>query len=262
MSPNENSWREEDIAALIDGSVGDPAEEARLRRILEQDPAAAALAEDLRELRRLSRAAFDAPMAEPVPAGILSALGLEPEATAPPPRRPAARSPRRRIAPPRIGGWAGMAAAAAAALTIGVGVAQIWRPVGDALIAALGDAPATGALHAALETLPSGAVSAEGVQPLWSFTDGAGRPCREFEVIGELPQELEFGVACRGAGGRWHVEMLAAAPAQAPGPDGYAPASGPAATALDGLIDALDASPPMTPEAEAAWISRGWRAAE
>ena len=152
-----------------------------------------------------------------------------------------------------------MAAAAAVALVIGVGAAQFWRaPVG--VVASLGDASVDGALHAALETLASGAVSEEGVQPMWSFRDGEGRPCREFEVIGKPPEELGFGVACRTESGRWYVEMLAAAPRTAPGPDGYAPASGPAASALDSLLEALDASAPLSPSEEAELIAGGWRA--
>ena len=95
-----------------------------------------------------------------------------------------------------------------------------------------------------------------------SFRDGAGRPCREFEVIGSLPEELEFGIACRNASGPWHVEIVVAAPQTEPGPQGFAPASGPAADALDAKLDALGAGPALSPEDEASLLRQGWQVSQ
>jgi hypothetical protein len=91
-----------------------------------------------------------------------------------------------------------------------------------------------------------------------SFLDAEGRPCREFEVIGELPPQLEFGIACRTPGGAWDVAILVKAPVTEQGADGFAPASGPAADALGAMLDALGAGPAMAPEEERSLLGEGW----
>ncbi|MEO1120943.1 MAG: hypothetical protein AAFW88_06770 [Pseudomonadota bacterium] len=249
-----SDWTEEQIAALIDKSIEDAGEIERLNQIVEDDPRAAALAEDLRNLCRLSREAFDVPLHEPTPAPIEAAIFGEPGKVAT--FRGAKRQTRRLLEGP-----VRLAAAAAVALAIGVSAGALWlggAPIGSD-VANLGVAPKDGHLHAVLETLPSGQVSENGVQPMLSFLDGQGRPCREFEVFGSLPNELEFGVACRSDDASWEVEMLVAAPMTPIGSEGYAPASGPAARALDSLLDALGAGEPLSPAQEQAWIDRSWR---
>ncbi len=241
----KKQWTEEKIAALVDGSIENEDEAAALRRIVETDPEARAYAEAIRQSNQLVREAFDVPADEPMPAGIQAAIFGEPGKV--------------EVLRPRLSGWVPTAIAAGLALAIGLAAGQYLSGTEQRAIVALGDAPVDGALHAALETLPSGAVSDQGVQPMLSFQDRAGRPCREFEVIGGLPEELEFGIACRNAAGRWHVEIVVAAPEAEPGPQGFAPASGPGADALNAMLDALGAGPALSPEEESSLLEKAWQ---
>lgn len=255
---DKNAWTDDDIAALVDGTIEDAAEVERLTQVVASDDAAAELAADLRALRELSREAFDAPMREPTPARIEAAIFGEPSKVAVFHGRARDGANRPRPATGFFESPKRLAAAAAVTLAVGVSAGMFWSGDQDG-VAALGVAPRDGALHAALETRRSGELAPEGVQPMLSFLDRNGRPCREFEVFGEIVDKIEFGVACREDGGRWRVEMLVAAPITPPGPQGYAPASGPAAAALDSLLDALGAGQPLSPEQEASWIERSWR---
>ncbi len=239
-------WTEEQIAALVDGSLEDEREAERLRRILESDPQARDYAERIRRSNALLREAFDVPAEEATPAAIEAAIFGEPG-------KVAVLRPRRAASV-----WVPSAIAASVALAIGLGIGGLFGGSQERVIAALGNAPLDGPLHAALESLPSGAISEAGVQPMLSFRDGADRVCREFEVIRELPEELEFGIACRSPEGRWHVEIVVTAPETEPGPEGYAPASGAGSSALDAMLDALGAGPALPPEDEAELLKRGW----
>lgn len=241
------NWTEEEIAAWVDGAA-DPAEAERVEQILADDPAARAYAETLQQANRSLKSAFEAPMDEPVPAAIKAAILGEPGKVA--------QFPRRRS----VSTWVPAAIAASLALVVGLGAGGLLQTEpAPGTIAVLGDAPMDGPLHAALETLPSGTESANGVRPMLSFYDGDGRACREFEVAGELPQELEFGIACRTPAGAWHVEIVVAAPAAETSPEGtYVPASGPASDALDAMLDALGAGLPLTPDDEADLLEAGW----
>ncbi|MEM7222561.1 MAG: hypothetical protein AAF495_06255 [Pseudomonadota bacterium] len=239
-------WSEQEIAALVDGALDDPQEAERLRRLIARDPDARAYADQIGKSNDLLREAFDAPLDEPVPAAIQAAIYGEPGKVAVLERPGAVRR------------WVPAALAASVALAVGLSLGVFFGGSDERIIAALGNAPPDGPLHRALETLPSGTISEAGVQPMLSFHDEAGRPCREFDVIGELPDELEFGIACRSAEGRWHVEIVVTAPVTEPGPDGYATASGAAATALESMLDALGAGPAMTPEAEAEQLKNSW----
>lgn len=243
-------WSEEKIAALIDGSIEDEQEAEALRRAIENDPEAKAYADRIERSNALLREAFDVPAEEPMPAAIEAAIHGEPGGE---PGKVAVLRPRRTAR-----AWLPTAIAASVALVIGVSIGGFFSEPGERVIAALGDAPLDGPLHAALEALPSGSASPEGVQPMLTFRDGAGRACREFEVTGELPEALEFGIACRSPEGRWHVEIVVAAPETEPGPQGFAPASGPGSDALDAMLDALGATPAMSPEDEAALLEGGW----
>ncbi len=240
-------WSEEKIAALVDGSLEDEAEAAALRQVLEQDPEARAYAEQVARANALVREAFEIPAEEQTPAAIQAAIFGEAD-------KVAVLKPRRRAA-----AWLPASIAACLALVIGLGVGSQFGGTPQRVIAALGNAPLEGPLHAALEGLPSGAISGAGVQPMLSFFDGAGRVCREFEVKGELPGELEFGIACRTPADRWHVEIVVAAPETEPGPEGFAPASGPGGHALDAMLDALGAGSALPPDAESALLDRSWQ---
>ncbi|MEO1460347.1 MAG: hypothetical protein AAFV49_22675, partial [Pseudomonadota bacterium] len=232
----------------VDGSLaGDPREE-EVRDLVAKDPAAKAYAAEIERSNRLIREAFAAPMREPMPAGIRAALfGL-----------PGKVSVLRR---PRVWVPAALAASLALALGIGGGIGLL-APPAETQIAVLGDAARDGPLHRALETLPSGSLSEAGVQPMLTFLDGAGRACREFEVLGALPGELELGIACRQPEGVWHVEVVVAAPVAdaTPQGEGLAPASGgPADRTLEAMLDALEAGATLTAAEEAALLQAGWR---
>ncbi len=230
------SWTQDDIAALVDGSLEGPAAE-RVRAALAADPGAAAVAARLTEERALLRAAFAAPLAEPVPPALAQTILTTPGRVIAFPARPA-RS------------WRPVALAASAALAVGLGLGLGFGGPGAGPLVAVGPVDARSALHATLETRPSGAAGS--VRPMSSFRDATGRICREFEVDGTIQ-----GLACRDAAG-WQVTTLIAGPATTP-PDGFAPASGDPADPLSAVLDALGAGPPLPPDAEAALLARGWR---
>ena len=239
-------WTEEQIAALIDGSIGDEEEASALRRLLERDPEAQSYAARIERANALLREAFETPADEPTPAAIQAAIFGDGDKVSPfKPRRAA-------------GAWMPTAIAASIALVIGLGVGTQVGESPSRVIAALGETPLESPLHEALERLPSGAISDAGVQPMLTFWDGDGRACREFEVLRELPEELEFGIACRNDVGLWHVEIVVTAPVTEPGPEGYAPASGAGSDALDAMLDALGAGPALGPGAEATLLEQGW----
>ena len=240
-------WTEQEIAALVDGSLESEQDVETVQGVVDQDPEARAYAAQLRDSNALLREAFEIPAEEPTPAAIEAAIFGEPGKVEMLRPRRAARA------------WLPSAIAASVALAIGLGLGGYLAPQPPSVIAALGDAPLEGPLHAALEGLPSGSISEAGVQPMLSFWDGSGRACREFEVIRELPEELEFGIACRTPEDRWHVEIIVAAPVTEPGPQGFSLASGPGGSALDAMLDALGAGPALTPDAEADLLGAGWR---
>ena len=235
------------IAQWVDGAFEDDPREAEVRELLAKDPDAKAYAEQVARSNRLIRTAFEAPMREPMPAGIRATLFAQPGKVAV-------------LRRPRV--WIPTAIAASLALALGVsGWLGLLTPPTDTQIATLGDAAPDGPLHLALETLPSGSLSAAGVQPMLTFVDRDGRACREFEVIGELPDELELGIACRQPTGVWHVEIVVAAPIADATPvgEGFAPASGgPAETTLEAMLDALGAGPTLAAEQEATLLDNAW----
>ncbi|MEM8596651.1 MAG: hypothetical protein AAGF76_09305 [Pseudomonadota bacterium] len=235
------------IARLVDRSLeGDPREQ-EIRDLVARDPAAKAYAEKIERSNRLIRAAFEAPMREPMPAGIRATLFALPGKVTML-RRPSV--------------WVPSAIAASLALALGIGSGVgVFAPSGPTQIAVVGDVVPDSPLHDALERLPSGRQSDEGVLPMLSFLDGDGRACREFEVIGEMPEEFELGIACRKPAGVWHVEIVVAAPMADATPMGevFLPASGgPADMTLETMLDALGAGPALGPEEEAALLENGW----
>lgn len=279
------TWKEEEIVAFLDGAIEDPAEAVRLAELIETDEEAAALARDIEESNALLRAAFDAPMQEPVPAAIAAALGLGPRvatgsAEASPLRVPDARDARRssgralrqtsrrgarRAGQGTVGRW--LAGALAASIALGVGI------IGGRLTAPLpAEAPDVLALgwHAnddtlgrALETLPSGSVDAAGqVRLLLSFRDGRGRFCREFETVADPTHPASMGIACRAVDASWSLEVIAATAPETGRDAGYRPASGMAEDVLGAALDTMNAGPALTAEDEAALIASGWTAAE
>lgn len=243
-------WTPEEIAALIDGSLTGAEAEA-VARAIDTDPEARTEAERLRRLNSLLRKAYETPAGAPMPAPIAAALfGGE--------GRVAVLPRRRRV-------WLPAAAAAAMALAVGLGLhARLGGSgpgSGGALQVALGEVPVGGALHLALESLPSGETAPGGVRPMLTFLSRAGYPCREFEIDGTEYEPAMLGIACRTHAGRWQVEAVAAAAQARPKMEGYRPAAGPATDRMSEALDALGAGPVLTPDAEAALMRSGWSGA-
>lgn len=251
------AWTEEEIAAFMAGGL-DGADAERVALALESDPAAQAAAERLAEgaaphpADAALRAAFAAPMAEPVPARLAAAVLAEPGKVASLPRRGGGARPM---------AWAPAAMAAGVALALGFGAGFSLRGPAQApqAVAALSVGVASGAALAAFQTAASGA-EREGLVIAASFRDASGRPCREFETLGPDGLPAAAGVACREGVG-WRVLAMAAvaAPVAAPGDAFYAPAGGAGGDALGAMLDALGAGPALSPEEEAALIAGGWR---
>lgn len=108
-------------------------------------------------------------------------------------------------------------------------------------------------LAQALETTPSGgSVAQAGVRISPLATHPAGSLfCRDFAV--ESGGQRVLGVACREAGA-WRLRAMVTAPAA----EALRPA-GADDPLLGALLDRLDAAAPLSTDAEAALIRRGWR---
>ena len=241
------NWTEEDIAAFVDGSLDDKAAE-RITAIIEHDPEARAFAEEIGKGNDLLRAAFSDVAMAPVPPLLAEKLA-EPDNTVVPFLK--------RLARPGI--WIPAMAAASIAIVVGLGIGSQLASTNAGPEVTLGDAPRNGALHLALETLPGGTVHDQRIMPMLTFKDASSRYCREFEVVGDLPDELEFGIACRSEDQAWHVEIIVSAPLGSADSGGFATASGPGADALAAMIEALGGGEPLAPAAEASVLESGWQ---
>lgn len=258
MSP-ARIWSDEELSAFLDAALPEPEAEA-LRLALTEDES---LQERLLALEAVDaglKAAFAAPMEEPVPARFsrlieadqaLSSSGGSVVDLASR-RRPLSGAPQRFHLP----------LAAGIALVIGAfGGAQFGRG-GDHAIAQLEATVITPAnpLHRVLDTSPSATLvslgGADAAKPVLSFRDSAGRLCREFEVASDTAVSL--GVACRvGAGPEadWRLEILLPAADRPAGETGYVQASGYEAAALDAVLTRLGAGEPLDAAAEQAALS-------
>ncbi len=235
------------LAAFLDNALSDVecrAVEARLAA----EPALAAQLDEMRRDDDLLRAAFDAPLTEPVPQHLLDLLAL-PVAAAPPvvttlhtPANDNSRTWR----------WAGGAIAAGLALALVV-ANPFARPGGPA---ALGD---TVAFSRSLDTTPSAQLASLGdgrtVQPQLTFARQGGGYCRQFAVSDA--SGTQDGVACR-EGSTWTVKVLVPGVKTAGGDGGYATAGGPANAKLDAELAALRDGDPLDPAAEKLLMQRGW----
>lgn len=239
-------WTEEQIAAAVDGSLEGP-EAKEVRAAIESDPEARRYAEDIRRMNEVMREAFHVPEDEPVPAPIQAAVFGD-----------QSRVSVLRRAVERRATWITAIAAALALMVAGV----LYTSTSDRPeLIALGETPADGPLHAALETLASGDASEAGIRPMLTFRDRDGRPCREFELAAPAVARLTHGIACRTGAGGWNVEAVLAAPDPSAVDAGYAPASG-EPDALSAAIEALGAGIPLAPDEEASLIAGGWKGAE
>ncbi len=139
-------------------------------------------------------------------------------------------------------------AATVAGLAIGFG----WRGAIDAPVSnAASGLALSDKLHDALDRNASGQPRA-GVMVLFTFRRDDGAPCRQFEVAdGAVSAE---GVACRSADKRWQVSAWRVMPRTN---DGFRTAGGDESP-IEAMVDALDASGPLSPTEEAALIAKGW----
>jgi hypothetical protein len=241
------------IAAYLDGQMSG-AELAAFEAELENNPALAAALARYSANDSLLRAAFDAPMQQPVDDALLVRMGLGEPAAA-----NLVNLAERRDAKPLASaandnaGW------------------QRWRwPTAGAVAAALvvavmtqtGQAPAIDPQFAkAMESLPSGQstaiASGETVQPLLTFKAGDGRFCREFSRQGAA---AATGIACRGNAG-WIIEAETGGATNLPDGGQIQTAEGADSNALDKVYDSLKASDPLDGKTENALISSGWESA-
>ena len=239
-------WTEEEIAALIDGSIEDAAEAEALRRVLETDSDAQAVAARIERANDLLRSAFPVPDESETPAAIRAAILAEPG-------KVAALRPK-----PVWTRFVPAAAAACVALVVGVAVGPYVQQGGETTVASGQAVPAAPSLQV-LETLASGDTAADGLSPTLTFLDGAGRVCREFERVDAAAGLQQTGVACRSDAGTWQALMIVAAPLPGAADEGFAPASGAVEDVLAPVLDRLQAGEPLSPEREAALIRNGWR---
>jgi len=243
------TWREEEIAAYVDGSVNEE-EAMRIEELLANDPEARAYADEIWHSNKLLRAAYADIAEAPVPKSLAEIVRSESSNVVP-------LAWLSRV--PKV--WLPAAAAAAASVAVVIGLAaglSLQTPSAPRQVT-LGDAPLESDLATALETVPSGTMYADRIVPMLTFQDAAGRYCREFEVSGALPDELEFGIACRMPDEVWHVEIIVTAPVAEHGESGFVPASGPGGDALDAVLDSLGAGLPLSQDEERQLIDRQWR---
>ncbi len=242
-------WTEEEIAALIDGSIEDDAEADALRRVLETDRDAQAVAARIERSNALLKSAFPIPEASETPAAIRTALLAEPgKVAALPPRRRWTR-------------FVPAAAAACIALAVGIGVGPLLQPGGETPVAA-GPPSMAGAEFQTLEGLASGEAAPDGLTPTLTFLDEAGRVCREFERVDRAAGLYQTGVAGRSDAGTWRALTIVTTAPQWEESQGFAPASGAGDSLLSPVLDRLGAGEPLPPEQEAALIRNGWRQSE
>lgn len=243
-----HSWTEAEVADFLAGRLR-VADADRIAEALETDPAAQAVAERLGAAApgdAMLRAAFAAPMDEPAPELMRSAVGVQARQAAKPPRRPGRA-------------WAPTALAAGVALAAGLGAGFSLRSVSapaPAGVVAVG--LASGPVGHALETAPAGA-SRDHVAPTATFRDGTGNVCREFDMLDPDGAPSATGVACRAADGGWRVLLVAAHPAAVAAGSGFAPAAGWGVDPIAHFVDAIGAGPVLSPVDEAALIARRWR---
>lgn len=283
---------DEALVALADGEL-EPAEAARLRAVIEADPALAeryalfaetgallgshGIEDDeagndrLAATIRAAAADADTGTAPPVTRGfrVIEGGGQKPKPAAP---KPAATKPVSTPAP-RSSGWriTMPALAASLALVIGGSLGYMAGRGGGADTAAGGLAAISGApgaeraLASALEKTPSGETLA--------WNDGRsglsgeialiathrlkdGRVCREYEARVRGRESVAAGLGCRDQGGAWRTDIAAMKPAM--GPD-YASASG--ASVIEGAIEAAGGEGAMAAAEEKSLIASGWKKA-
>lgn len=235
---NITNLTDEVLCAYLDGDLS-PEARAALERQLLSEPGARVRLDRFRESDDRLRRAF----------------ALPPDAAADPLVRLLTGDASNTVRPIRTSGARRFLAPiglALAATVAGLAIGFVWR---DAI-----DTPGTGAasglalsggLHEALDRNPSG-LQRGGVTVLFTFRREDGVPCRQFETADA--RVSADGVVCRDAGKRWRVSAWRELP-RAVG--GYRAAGGDESP-VEAVVDALDASGPLSPSEEAALIAKGW----
>lgn len=233
------------LMQLADGELdGEIAE--RIRAALADDPDMHARYARFAATRAATQQAFNAVLQAPVPASLVQSVLATDMATAPPARR----------SKPSMPGWlawlrAPNASAYAGWAVAGVALAVLALPSNPPPDITLG--PARAALASVLESQPSGQVVRQGGLGLVALAThpSQGTHCRDFAADRGDGQTL--GVACRQPDG-WRV----VAAVNVPGGRDVRPASADDPL-LAALLERMDAGAPLSAEAEAALLRRGWR---
>lgn len=238
----------------------DPEERAAVESRLAETPGLSDRVERMRRSAALLRQAVSPPLHEAPPQALIDTILGEESGVV------SLNTRRRRPA------WQPYSIAASILVALGLGIgAGLYWPVltGDPTMhLAVGPVPQDSALHQVLETRPSGDALAAGsgaraLVALLTFRDGAGRACREVELV---PRDLastpsEVAIACRSEGGGWTVEgAVQIAIEDAPGFDGgVRPASGPESPTVEAVMESIGAGLPLSPQEEARLLEGGWR---
>jgi hypothetical protein len=228
---------DEVLCAYLDGELS-PEAQAALEHQLLSEPGARVRLDRLRDSDDRLRRAFALPSAAAVDPLVRLLNADSPDNVV---RMRASRL--RRYAAP-----AGLAlAATVAGLAIGFG----WRGALEAPVTETSGLALSGKLQGALDHTLSGQ-SRGGIKVLFTFLRDDGVPCRQFEVAdGVVAAE---GLACRNADKHWQVSAWREMPRTV---DGYRTAGGDESP-IEAVVDALDASGPLSPTDEAALIAKGW----
>jgi hypothetical protein len=239
-------WNEK-IAAFLDGQMSE--DEARaFEDAVEQDPALAEEVARLADNDQLLRAAFDAPMHEPVDDTLLARMGLNQPAVETVVAFPTNKAANDNPSVWRKWQWpmgGAIAASLALMLVIQIGQGPVQR---DALSVALDTTPSSATVRLA---------DGKAITPQISFAAKDGRFCREF--LQTSAGKNETGIACRSKDG-WSVEALTKGGAVLPGSKDIMTASGEDPSKLDAAYQRLGASDPFDAVKERALIDRRWAA--
>ncbi|MBU6371668.1 MAG: hypothetical protein KJS97_02985 [Alphaproteobacteria bacterium] len=222
---------DEVLSAYVDGEL-DAQTRAAVTTIAAGNPAVRRRIEELREADEALRAAF--PLE---PASDEDIARVRNSAVVAFPKSPVKAKAQ----------WPAFAATAIAAALAGFVVAT---PMMTTMAARTGADPlaVTGALGAALDSRPSGAV-VDGARIVMTLKTADGQVCREFKR--DAGAVAQHALACRGASG-WTLAALS----QTPKAEGYATASGD--DAIDATLDRMGAVA-LEADEEAALLKSGWR---
>lgn len=247
---------DETLMAYVDGQLG-PREAKEVEAMLTTDAATAAKVEALRRSLDLARSIMERPLREPVPQALIdTVLGTAGSGDKVVPLR-------RRWMPASPANWA-LPIAAALALTVGLTVFLGRDSTNiDPSEIVLGPLKAAHPLASVLEQAASGqGVALSGGKEtaliLATYRDARGRPCREFEILGQETHPVEIGIACREQSGRWNVIGAAEVPADLAINGTFLPAGDQSNDPLQAVLKSISAGAALSPEEEAELIGRQW----